>query len=109
MLSVQPNLTAWLSAMDIPVDWLGLRYVAERTLSVRVRDGLPQPCQRDRSEGIFVEVLTQGQFGYGSTSVLTLESLRTSAQQAQKRAIAAAKFPLFTFDVGQRPPAQGTY
>ncbi len=109
MLSVKPDLAVWLSAIDLPVDWLGLRYVEERTLAVRVRDGLPQPCHRDRSAGVFVEVLTHGQFGYGCTDVLTPESLRMAARNAQDRAIAAARFPLFAFDVRQRQPAQGRY
>ncbi|MGQ9866515.1 MAG: TldD/PmbA family protein [Pseudanabaenaceae cyanobacterium] len=106
---MEPDLAVWLRAMDVPADWLGLRYVSERTLSIRVRDGLPQPCLRDRRAGVFVEVLTHGQFGYGSTDVLTPDSLRRAAQQAQQRAIAAARFPLFAFSEQQRPPSQGTY
>ena len=50
------NLHDALNKIDIPVDWIGLREVKERTTYRVIRDGNPQANMQNFSQGIMIEV-----------------------------------------------------
>ena len=103
------DLQQHLDRLDIPADWVGLRYVSETTTTRAIRDGNPQSNRRRRDRGVMVEVLVQGQFGYAATNHLTTESIQAAAQKAYQQAIAAAQWSLHPFTSAVRPPSTGRY
>ncbi len=98
-----------LSAIDVKVDWVGLREVKENTTYRIIRDGNPQANSRDVSHGIMVEVLSEGQFGYFGCNSLAPEKIQSAAESALLQAKAAAPHSLFTFSDEARPPSKGEY
>ncbi|MCM1982259.1 TldD/PmbA family protein [Lyngbya confervoides] len=104
------DISPVLNQLDLPqADWVGLRHQAKQSTRRYVRDGKPQSNSRSRSEGVMVEVLAQGQFGYAATNHLDLASLQTAAQRAYHQAIAAARYGVHGFTIAARPKAVGTY
>jgi predicted Zn-dependent protease len=104
------DLTHVLSQLDLPqADWVGLRYLKKQSTMRVVRDGNPEANSRSLSEGIMVEVLAQGQFGYAATNDLDITSLQAAAKRAYQQAIAASKFAIHSFSTAARPKAVGTY
>jgi predicted Zn-dependent protease len=95
-----------LSQIDLPCDWIGIRQVQETTTTYHYRDRQPQSNGRSSSSGIMIEVLVNGQFGYGSTN--DPNQILTTATQAYQQAIAAASFPIHPFTVAQRPAAKNS-
>ena len=69
----------------------------------------PQTNTRSLSEGIMIEVLAQGQFGYAATNYLDDASLQLAADRAYQQAIAASRFAIHRFSTEARPQAIGTY
>lgn len=103
------NLKRLLDQLDINADWVGLRYVEESTRYHQVRDGHPQSNHRDRSAGIMVEVLVNGQFAYYATSQLHIESIQAAAAKAVKLARVASEYAAARFTSDARPTATGRY
>lgn len=98
-----------LDHLNLAVDWIGLRQVTETTTTRYVRDGKPQSNGRSRTQGVMVEVLAQGQFGYAATNRLDQPSLQAAAEQAYQQAIAAADWAVHSFSLNARPRAVGQY
>jgi predicted Zn-dependent protease len=98
-----------LDCLNLTADWIGLRQVTETTTTRYVRDGKPQSNGRNYTQGVMVEVLAQGQFGYAATHRLDPSSLQAAAEQAYQQAIAAAAWGVHPFTLSARPPAVGTY
>ena len=104
------DLSHVLSCLDLPqADWVGLRYLKQQSTMRFVRDGKPQANTRFLCEGIMVEVLAQGQFGYAATNILEESSFQFAAERAYQQAIAASKFAIYAFSTDARPKAVGTY
>ncbi len=70
------QLQKLLNAVDVPVDWIGLREVDERTTVRFIRDGHPQSNARAKTFGIMVEVLADGQFGYVGTNDISKKGIQ---------------------------------
>ena len=104
------NLEKALLNLDLPkADWIGIREVREKATYRMVRDGKPYLNDTRISQGVMVEVLAQGQFGYAATSRRDPESLRNAAEQARNQALKAAQFGVFPFTTKHRPPTQKNY
>ena len=69
------NLNDIISKIDLPIDWIGLREVKEKTTYRIIRDGNPQANMQNSSNGIMVEVLVDGQFGYFGSRNMDLDSI----------------------------------
>ena len=69
----------------------------------------PRRTAASRPEGSWVEVLAQGQFGYGATNRLDQASIQAAADQAYQQAIATAPWAVHTFTTAVRPKAVGQY
>lgn len=103
------DLERLLESIDVPADWVGLRYIDERSAYRAARDGHPEVNARDRSCGVMVEVLVDGQFAYASTPQPTTSAVSAAARQAFKLAKSAAPFAVFSFTEKVRPPSTGQY
>jgi predicted Zn-dependent protease len=98
-----------LNTLNLEVEWVGLRQVSENATTRYVRDGNPEANRKSRTQGVMVEVLEQGQFGYAATNRLDRQSLQAAAEQARNQAIAAAPWAVHNFTSAVRPKAVGQY
>ncbi|PSB58520.1 TldD/PmbA family protein [Chamaesiphon polymorphus] len=103
------QLSDLLQSIDLSVEWLGLRKVREVSTGRSARDGMPQNNSTTISEGVMVEVLVDGQIGYGATNILTPAGVRAAAQAAFDRARTASKYRIYTVTTAQRPKVVGQY
>jgi predicted Zn-dependent protease len=103
------DLSKAIARLDIPADWIGLRAVQETVGYRNVRDGNPQRNGKSSSHGVMVEVLVNGQIGYGATNSLRSESLQAAAKMAYQQAIAASKWAIYPLTVAVRPKVVGQY
>jgi predicted Zn-dependent protease len=103
------DLKSKLSAIDTPVDWVGLREVSETTTSRLIRDGNPLFNDSSVSTGIMVEVLTQGQFAYYGTKDSTSKGIAEAAKKAAKLAELSAPYSVYKFDENSRPVHRGSF
>jgi len=91
------------------IEWLGLRRVREKTLSISVKDSELESYSRGETDGVFIEVLVNGQFGYAATSNLTNDGLVRALENARLRATEGSKLKSFSFDLSVRPVVQKRY
>jgi predicted Zn-dependent protease len=103
------DLHSALNNLHLDAEWVGLRQVSEKASTRYVRDGNPEANHNARNQGVMVEVLANGQFGYAATNRLDQEGIQVAAQQAQQQAIAAAPWAIHTFTPDVRPKAVGQY
>ncbi|HEY9826936.1 MAG TPA: TldD/PmbA family protein [Stenomitos sp.] len=103
------NLHDALNRICLEAEWMGLRQVTEQVATHYVRDGHPEANHRTRSQGVMVEVLAQGQFGYAATNRLDPEGIQMAAEAAYRQAIAAAPWAIHRFTTDVRPKAVGDY
>lgn len=104
-----PVLQQVLSTLDLPVEWMGLRAVQETAGYRHARDGQPQGNGKRLTQGVMVEVLVDGQIGYGSVNSFQPDRIRAAAQRAYEQAIAAAPWGVFKFSITTRPKVTGQY
>jgi predicted Zn-dependent protease len=98
-----------LNNLTLDAEWVGLRQVSEKSSTRYVRDGNPEANRQSRSQGVMVEVLANGQFGYAATNRLDQAGIQAAAEQAQQQAIAAAPWAIHSFTTDVRPKAVGQY
>lgn len=103
------NLKKALSSIDIKADWVGLREVNEITTWRVIRDGNPQANSRSCDNGVMVEVLANGQFGYYGSKNMEEENIQHAAESALLQAQSASQNPLYKFTNEVRPIAKGNY
>lgn len=118
MLSIQRQLTLdppqvdpmrLLNLIEIPVDWIGLRIVKIQQQTRSVRDGQPQGNGTHVTYGAMVEVLVDGQIGYGATNRLNETGIRQAALSAYHQAQATQGWGLYPFNASVRPRVVGEY
>lgn len=88
---------------DPSIEWIGFRQVREITKQYYVRDGLPEVNDRNDTQGVMVEALVNGQFGYAATARVSEESLLHAVSLAKIQAQTAAQFTVHQFSPAQRP------
>jgi predicted Zn-dependent protease len=103
------QLSDLLNSILVPVDWIGLRQVREVGIVRSARDGMPQNNSKTISEGVMVEVLINGQIGYGATNIITPAGIQTAATAAYHQAVAASEYQLYPVTTAQRPQVIGQY
>ncbi|MFU8814338.1 MAG: TldD/PmbA family protein, partial [Pseudomonadales bacterium] len=103
------DLHALLSAVRTEADWIGLRYVDERSSHRAFRDGKPASHEFQVDRGLMVEALVDGHFGYAGTQDFSVAGVKRAAARA--RALAGTNAPLGVsrFGLAQRPHANGRY
>lgn len=103
------NLSSLLESVSLPIEWMGVREVCETETICYVRDGKPQSNGKQRSHGLMVEVLVNGQFGYGCTTDRSIAGFQKTAQSAYRQAVNGSKRSIFSFQANHRPVAKGVY
>lgn len=98
-----------LDRISVEADWVGLRLVKTRESRRMARDGCPEANGVTTTYGAMIEVLVDGQFGYGATNRLTLDGLQAAAESARRQAMAAARLGLYSFSATVRPWVTGQY
>jgi predicted Zn-dependent protease len=97
------------SLSDLKVEYLSLRYVASRSLSMNVRNEVFEGLSTSEDQGLMIEVMMNGQFAYGATNSVELTEIRSCAEKAKNAAIEASRFSLSKFSLAERPVAIGVY
>ncbi|MBW4653931.1 MAG: TldD/PmbA family protein [Kaiparowitsia implicata GSE-PSE-MK54-09C] len=103
------NLHQILSTLDFPADWVGLRALRESSTYRELRDGLPEVNHRSVDAGVMVEVMVQGQLGYGAVNSFDPARIREAAQQAYAQANAASQWAIHAITPSVRPKVVGHY
>lgn len=98
-----------LSLIRTTGDWVGLRYIREVTHQRSYRNEKPELNSIFHDEGVMIEVLCQGHFGYAGTSDLSDQGIQRAAKTALALAQAANSQKIFSFSEKHRPPSRGTY
>jgi predicted Zn-dependent protease len=103
------ELSKLLNSLDIAADWVGLRMVKATVDQRSVRDGLPQRNGKSTTNGVMVEVMVNGQIGYGATNSLQPASLQAAAEIAYHQALAASNWAIYPLTPAVRPKVVGQY
>jgi len=96
-----------LQSIHTSADWVGLRVVKTTETLRGVRDQKPKANGRQIRYGAMVEVLVNGQVGYGATVNLSQQGLQAAADAALLQAQAAAAWGLHPFTDQIRPVVRG--
>jgi predicted Zn-dependent protease len=103
------NLQKSLENLSLSADWVGLRQVKEATTTRYVRDGKPQTNGRQIQEGVMVEVMVNGYFGYCATNRIEQATIQTAAEIAYEQALQNSHWAIHKFTPQVRPTAIGQY
>jgi len=90
-------------------EWIGLRLLSENTHHRIVRNEISETNSVALSQGVMIEVLFDGHFGYAGTSDISESGIKESYRRALGLAKAAAPYKIHQFTVEQRPKAVGHY
>jgi predicted Zn-dependent protease len=99
----------WLQEAKNSAEWVGLRFVRETTNFRVVRNDKPERNVGFIDEGVMVEVLVDGHFGYAGTADLSPEGMKKALARALETTKAAATQKAFHFTAEQRPKAIGRF
>lgn len=103
------ELSKALASLNLSADWIGLRAVKETNTFRSVRDALPQRNGKSATQGVMVEVMVNGQIGYGATNSLQLANLQAAAEVAYQQALAASRWAIYPLTPTVRPKVVGQY
>ena len=103
------DLLTVLETLPFSADWVGLRAVRETRQQRTLRDQILDNHGTILSQGVMVEVLVQGQIGYGAIHSLLPHRIMEAAQVAYNQAIAASHWRLYPTELSSRPAIVGHY
>jgi len=97
------------SLTDLKVEYLSLREVHTKSLSLSVRNEVFEGLGHNEDHGLMIEVMMNGQLAYGATNSFSPEAVRACALETIEAAIKASKFSLSKFSLEERPKTVGEY
>ncbi|KHD89817.1 MAG: Zn-dependent protease [Bdellovibrio sp. ArHS] len=103
------DLQRTLNQVKTAADWVSLRHVTEKTTQRRVRDEKVDGNSVFFDQGVMVEVLVNGHFGFSGTSDLTESGIKRALGKAVAMARSGASQKVHNFTTAQRPATQGSY
>ena len=103
------DLQKALNNINIDADWVGIRQLKETTTYRTIRDGNPEQNSINLDQGVMVEVLVNGQFGYYGTHSIDYDSISKAAKKAYKIALNSSKYSNYSYTQSVRPKAVGAY
>lgn len=103
------NLQRALNSLRGNADWVHLRQVTEKTTSRAIRNEKPDRNHINFDQGVMVEVLVDGHFGYAGTSDMSEGGIRKAFDKAVAIAKSAVPYKVHDFSLEQRPTARGIY
>lgn len=103
------ELEQQLASLNLAADWVGLRAVKATETVRSLRDGLPQRNGKSISQGLMVEVMVNGQIGYGATNSFQPDQVQAAAELAYQQAVAASQWAIHPLTAAVRPRVVGQY
>nr|WP_295905733.1 TldD/PmbA family protein [uncultured Bdellovibrio sp.] len=103
------DLQRTLNSVRNDADWVNLRLVTEKTTWRMVRDEKTDRNHISFDQGIMVEVLVNGHFGFAGTTDLSEGGIKRALGKAVTMAKAASSQKVHEFSLAQRPTAKGSY
>ncbi len=103
------DLHKTLNSLKDQAEWVGLRRVKETTTYRTFRDEKPDRNSISSDDGLMIEVLCNGHFGYAGTSDLTSSGVQRAFKKALLMAKTASPFAAASFTTEHRPPQQGRF
>ncbi|WP_413569492.1 TldD/PmbA family protein [Bdellovibrio sp. HCB117] len=103
------DLQRTLNQVKSDADWVSLRHVTEKTTHRRVRDEKIDGNSVYFDQGVMVEVLVNGHFGFAGTSDLTESGIKRALGKAIAMAKSGSSQKVHNFTTAQRPQAKGIY
>lgn len=104
------NLKEILNSLsDLKVEYISLREVKSRSLSMNVRNEVFEGLSTSEDHGLMIEVMMNGQFAYGATNSFELSEIKKCAEKAKAAALEASRFSLSKFSLDERPMTVGEY
>ena len=97
------------SLADLDVEYISLREVKSRALSMSVRNEVFEGLGHTEDNGLMIEVMMSGQFAYGATNSSDLNEIKNCALKTKLAAIEASRFSLTKFSQSERPVTIGEY
>ncbi len=98
-----------LSSLNLGVEYIGLREVETRKISLDVRNEIFEEIHSSIDHGLMVEVLINGQFAYAATNSFHLVDVQACALRAKSLAENASKLSIYPFTLQERPVMVGEY
>ena len=98
-----------MSKSEPGLTWVGIRHVHEEREALGFRDGEIEYSLGSLDEGVMLEVLVNGCFGYAATQDLSPKGLDLAFSQALKLATLLAPHKLWNFGADVRPSNKGRY
>lgn len=95
-----------IDCLEIKADWIGVREVSCQSATLSARNAHSEQSNFAVDQGVMIEVLQDGQFGYASTYSLDMQSIRSTAQQALLMAKIGSPYKVAHFTQNQRPNHQ---
>lgn len=103
------NLKEILSQLVVKADYISLREVKSKTISLSVRNEIFEGLSTSNDHGVMVEVMMNGQLAYSATNSVTLEDIRACVLNARETALMASPYALARFSESERPVTVGEY
>jgi len=91
------------------VDFCSLRYLEERSETLRVRQNVTEPPTHSHDVGIMLTVIEKGGLGYAATSDLSEAGLREAVTRARHWASLCRENMIIDFSKLSMPQGQGEY
>lgn len=103
------TLRQLLNSLNVEADYISLRSVHNKTVSISVRNEVLEGLSSSEDHGLMIEVMQKGQIAYAATNSFEPSEVRRCALQAKSSAEAAHRFGLFHFNEQVRPKVVGEY
>ncbi|MBC7372010.1 MAG: TldD/PmbA family protein [Bdellovibrionaceae bacterium] len=103
------NFEKSLSSFKKQVDWVGIRYYRELTKGLFVRNENVERNTSNIDQGVMIEVMVEGHFGYAATSDLTSDGLKEAFTKAKTLSTQSTRFSAHEFNLDQRPNSKGKF
>ena len=90
-------------------EWIGVRRCTEHLTEFSAVDGKFDQALGSSDEGLMLEALYKGSFGYAATADMSGEGIRLAAERAFAAAAQGHPYALYRFDRSVRPATQVRY
>ena len=90
-------------------EWVGLKWISEKTTHRTIKNDLPEQNHTTYDQGIRVEVLVDGHFGYAGTCDISSAGIAKAFEKAVAQTKLWSKFKIHSFTTEQRPKTNGHY